>query len=87
MSRVDIVEFRTEQDVRSMSTHIVATIRDSLISPELLGNVVSTLRDKVVKHLTDEWLDKHGVELLESLTPGEVEAAMKRAIATRLFGV
>lgn len=49
---------------------------------ELLGQKI---KNEVIKNVSEAWIKEHGVELLEKITPGEIEKAVRQAVAERII--
>lgn len=85
----DKFTFKVHQEPETASTVFSVATYDHVFhsyGKEILADAFRA----VSKQLADEWIKRHGAEVLEGLTPGEMQeqvaAALKTKIATAVFG-
>lgn len=48
--------------------------------------MVQKLKNEIVAKVSEAWIEEHGAELLDNISPDEVEKAIKQAVAKRIMG-
>ena len=76
------ISFLTKEEING--TRVVMT------ADALTGNIAEyasgVLIREVIEKMAEQWVDKYGAEIIDSLSPEDVQKAMKTHLAKKLLG-
>lgn len=84
MSMFDRFTFRVVRHQESAATTFSVSAMDHMFAEFGPRTILPAMLEAVTKQLTDEWIARHGEQLLEDLAPDVVRESVEKSLRTKV---